>query len=212
MMQVGRNLTEPVEGFLLGELSGHCEYFASAMVVLARSIDIPSRLVNGFAGGRKNEVGDFTELTRADAHAWVEVHYEDAGWVRYDPTPPNLRTRKDLPPSLANRMAEVAGMLELWWYQRVVDFDTSDQVEMVRSSWFAWRSFRDSSTTSSPFEVGLDRAGNLKVNLGVESILIVGLLAALVMSLFRVRRPGKKRRDLPRSYSRALTLLRQELV
>lgn len=85
--ELGRS---PVEGFLLGELSGHCEYFASGMVVLARSAGIPSRLVNGFAGGQRNEIGDFVEVTRADAHAWVEVHYEEAGWVRYDPTPPSL--------------------------------------------------------------------------------------------------------------------------
>lgn len=199
----------PVEGFLLGELSGHCEYFASGMVVLARSIGIPTRLVNGFAGGQKNEMGDFVELTRADAHAWVEVHYEGAGWVRYDPTPPNLRTREDRAPSLANRVAEIASMIDLWWYQRVVDFDTSDQVQMVRSTWFAWRSFRDSASTSSPFEIRRDRAGNLAVTVGAKTLLVVGLLGALVFALFRVRRPVKKRRELPRPYAHALALLRR---
>lgn len=199
----------PVEGFLLGELSGHCEYFASGMVVLARSIEIPARLVNGFAGGQKNEVGDFVELTRADAHAWVEVHYQNAGWVRYDPTPPNLRTRENLPPGLANQIAAFASTLELWWYQRVVDFDTSDQVQMVRTSWLAWRSFRQSTSSSSPFKVGRDQAGNLRLNVGFEFILIVGPLGALIFALYRIRRPGAKRSALPRSYARALALLRR---
>ena len=81
--------------FLLGELAGHCEYFASAMVVLARALGLPARLVNGFAGGRENGIGGFVELTRSDAHTWVEVHFERAGWVRYDPTPPDLRARPD---------------------------------------------------------------------------------------------------------------------
>ena len=72
---------------------GHCEYFASAMVVLAREIGLHARLVNGFAGGQENRIGGFVELTRSDAHTWVEVHYARAGWVRYDPTPPDLRAR-----------------------------------------------------------------------------------------------------------------------
>ena len=55
----------PIEGFLLGELAGHCEYFASGMVVLARASGLPARLVNGFAGGRPNEVGGFTEVAAA---------------------------------------------------------------------------------------------------------------------------------------------------
>jgi transglutaminase-like putative cysteine protease len=201
----------PVEGFLLGELSGHCEYFASGMVVLARSIDIPARLVNGFAGGQRNEIGDFVELTRADAHAWVEVHYESAGWVRYDPTPPNLRIREDIPPNLANQIAAFGSMMELWWYQRVVDFDTSDQVEMIRTGWLAWRSLRESTSTSTSnsIEVGRDRSGNLELNVGFEFVFIVGSIGALVFALYRIRRPGKKRITLPRSYAQALALLRR---
>lgn len=200
----------PIEGFLLGELSGHCEYFASAMVVLARSVGFPARLVNGFAGGKLNEMGNFVELTRADAHAWVEVHYEAAGWVRYDPTPPNLRTREDIPPGLLSRISDMAGALELWWYQRVVDFDTSDQVHMVRSTWLAWRSMRDASSTSSPFELKRDQSGNLELNVSVEMILLVGLLGALSIAWSR-RRGVKtaKRRTVPGSYLKALGILRR---
>src|SRR5262245_59047643 len=44
----------PVEAFLLERAEGHCEYFASAMVVLLRSAGLPARLVNGFAGGHAN--------------------------------------------------------------------------------------------------------------------------------------------------------------
>lgn len=200
----------PVEGFLLGELSGHCEYFASGMVVLARSIGISSRLVNGFAGGQQNEIGDFVELTRADAHAWVEVHYEDAGWVRYDPTPPSLRTRGALTPSLVNQLAQVASMVELWWYQRVVDFDTSDQVEVIRSSWLAWRSFRDTSSTTRPFEVKRDQSGNLSIHANIEVILAVAVVGALVIGLFHFRRSARSQSPLPKAYARALALLRRK--
>jgi transglutaminase-like putative cysteine protease len=130
----------PVEAFLLGDLAGHCEYFASAMVLVARIHGIPARLVNGFAGGRTNAIGGFVELAQSDAHAWVEVHFERAGWVSFDPTPPDLRLRADAPLSLAGRLAEVGSALELWWFQRVVGFDRSDQIGALKSAWLAWRS------------------------------------------------------------------------
>ncbi len=197
----------PVEGFLLGELSGHCEYFASGMVVLLRSIDIPARLVNGFAGGQRNELGDFIEVTRADAHAWVEVHYQDAGWVRYDPTPPDLRTREDLPPNLASRIAELASTVELWWYQRVVDFDTSDQVAVIRSTWLAWRALRDNTSEVTKVAVKRDENGAMKIDASVEAIVCLGLLVALGYVVLNARRPKKQRSEVPRTYGRALSLL-----
>lgn len=133
-----------VEQFLMGEMAAHCEYYASALVVLARSIGIPARLVNGFAGGRENSIGGFVEVTRADAHAWVEVHYERAGWVRYDATPPDRRVRALTPATLDERMREFASAMELWWFQRVVGFDRSDQIHAMKRAWMAWTGARAS--------------------------------------------------------------------
>ena len=129
----------PVERFALGEMAGHCEYFASAMVLMARVDGLPARLVNGFAGGRMNNIGGFLELSRSDAHAWVEVHYERAGWVRYDPTPADLRMGAEPPLSLSASLRELGSALELWWFQRVVGFDRADQIKALRSAWLAWR-------------------------------------------------------------------------
>ena len=50
---------DPVEDFLVNRKAGHCEYFASALALLLRSVDIRSRVVNGFKGG------DWNELTEA---------------------------------------------------------------------------------------------------------------------------------------------------
>ena len=47
---------DPVEDFLVNRKEGHCEYFASALALLLRSIDIPTRMVNGFKGGDWNEI------------------------------------------------------------------------------------------------------------------------------------------------------------
>lgn len=132
--------SSPVEAFILGALEGHCEYFASAMVLMARTQGLPSRLVNGFAGGVPNEVGGFVEVTRADAHAWVEVHFEEAGWVRFDPTPPALRLRRASDLSLWARAAQLGSAIEIWWFQRVVDFDSADQIAAWKGIWRRWKS------------------------------------------------------------------------
>lgn len=137
----------PIEVFLLGGTEGHCEYFASGMVVLARALGLPARLVNGFAGGSENPIGGFVELTRSDAHAWVEVHFERAGWVRYDPTPADARLRAETPGLLAE-LRGLGSALEHWWYRHVVEFDRSRQLQALREGWLAWRRWRDQVGTT----------------------------------------------------------------
>ncbi|MFB6269203.1 MAG: transglutaminase domain-containing protein, partial [Halobacterium sp.] len=77
--------------FLFEQSAGYCEYFATTMAVMLRTQDVPARYVVGYQGGDK--VGDGRYLVRgADAHAWVEVYFEDVGWVRFDPTPSDARS------------------------------------------------------------------------------------------------------------------------
>ena len=66
---------------------GYCEQYASAMAIMLRSLNIPSRVVVGFTQGVRQANGSWL-VTSHDAHAWVEVNFEDHGWVRFDPTPP----------------------------------------------------------------------------------------------------------------------------
>jgi transglutaminase-like putative cysteine protease len=195
----------PVEAFLLGDLAGHCEYFASSMVLLARALGIPARLVNGFAGGRLNRIGGFVELARSDAHAWVEVHYAQAGWVRYDPTPPDLRLRPQAALPLAARLRELGSALELWWFQRVVGFDRADQIGALRSAWFAWQEVR--SPTPRRRQVPGAR-GLLDVRRPSTQSLVLLLCAGLAaVTLWRWRRGGERAARAPASYARALRLL-----
>lgn len=65
---------------------GHCEYFASALCMLLRCYDIPSRVVAGFLAMDPNDEGVF-EVNASSAHAWVEVWIDGFGWVTFDPTP-----------------------------------------------------------------------------------------------------------------------------
>jgi transglutaminase-like putative cysteine protease len=79
--------TEPVHYFLFDRKKGHCEYFASAFVVLARAAGVPTRQVNGFLGGEWNEYQGYVAVRAGDAHSWAEVFFPGKGWVTFDPTP-----------------------------------------------------------------------------------------------------------------------------
>ncbi len=78
---------EPVWDFLVRRKHGHCEYFASAMVLLSRAAGLNARLVAGFKGGKYNDIGKYYIIRNCDAHTWVEVYVPNKGWRRYDPTP-----------------------------------------------------------------------------------------------------------------------------
>ena len=89
---------DPVVDFLINRKEGHCEYFASALALLLRSIDIPARLVNGFKGGDWNEIGRMYCVRQKHAHSWVEAYLGEgpAGtptWLTLDATPPSERNQ-----------------------------------------------------------------------------------------------------------------------
>jgi transglutaminase-like putative cysteine protease len=65
---------------------GYCEQFASAMAAMARSLGIPARVAVGFL--EPQQVGSRTyEYSSDDMHAWPELYFSGAGWVRFEPTP-----------------------------------------------------------------------------------------------------------------------------
>ena len=57
------------------------------MVVLLRLNNIPSRFVTGFTYGTFNPITGYYEIRNKDAHAWVEVYFNELGWISFDPTP-----------------------------------------------------------------------------------------------------------------------------
>jgi transglutaminase-like putative cysteine protease len=85
---------QAADEFLFEHDVGYCENYATAMTVMLRSQDVPARYVAGYTSGER--VGEDQYLVRgADAHAWVEVFFEDYGWVRFDPTPSAPRQQAD---------------------------------------------------------------------------------------------------------------------
>ncbi|MBI3741319.1 MAG: DUF4129 domain-containing protein, partial [Chloroflexi bacterium] len=100
-----------VDYLLFDHPEGYCNYYASAMVVLARAIGIPARVASGFSLG-DNRNGIFYVL-EANAHAWPELFFPGYGWIEFEPTasqPLLERARRNDPtinnendPNLADR-------------------------------------------------------------------------------------------------------------
>jgi transglutaminase-like putative cysteine protease len=76
-----------VDCFLLTK-QGYCEYFATAMVMMLRAVDVPARYAVGYLPGQQQADGTWRVESSA-AHAWVEVYFPGYGWVEFDPTPGN---------------------------------------------------------------------------------------------------------------------------
>ncbi len=114
---------DPIANFLFERKQGHCEYFASSMAVMLRTLGIPSRVVNGF---RSDEFNDLTAnyVVRAkDAHSWVEAYFPGYGWQMFDPTPGgNSGT-----PQGWDRLALYVDAMASFWRDWIVSYDTSHQ-------------------------------------------------------------------------------------
>ncbi len=123
---------DPVAWFLFEGKRGHCEFFASAMVLLLRSLDIPARLQTGYLGGEPDGAGGWV-VRDANAHAWV-VAYVDEGWRVFDPTPadgrPAFASALRLPPWRLTWLR-----VEEFWDRWVLTFSLVDQLELARQLW-----------------------------------------------------------------------------
>lgn len=80
--------------------TGYCEQFALAMAIMARTVNIPSRVVWGFTPGEivEDDQGQYVVVRERNAHAWVELWIEPVGWVMFDPTPRRELDAYDLQP------------------------------------------------------------------------------------------------------------------
>jgi transglutaminase-like putative cysteine protease len=76
---------DPVVWFLFTSKEGFCNYYATAEVLMLRSIGIPARMAVGFAEGEKQNP-DRRIVRQKDAHAWPEVYFPGIGWVEFEPT------------------------------------------------------------------------------------------------------------------------------
>lgn len=153
--------TDPVDDFLFRTRTGFCGHYASAFVDMMRAADVPARVVTGYLGGQWNPYDGTLIVRQSDAHAWAEVWLDGHGWTRVDPTavvePERLyHNILDLLPSalstperLVHAWPWINGALERWaalngwWNERVVGFNNSSQLNLLRALGFHSPELRD---------------------------------------------------------------------
>ncbi|MGC4114340.1 MAG: DUF3488 and transglutaminase-like domain-containing protein [Myxococcales bacterium] len=127
-LELPGEVADPIAHFLFERKQGHCEFFASAMTLLLRSVDVPARNASGYFGGQRVGEGQYV-LRAGDAHAWTEVYFPGAGFVVFDPTPPQARV--STASTWRQRLADLSDRLQAAWLQMVIDYSIRDQVEGV---------------------------------------------------------------------------------
>ncbi len=120
---------DPIADFLLVRKEGHCEYFASAMAVMLRTLGIPARLVNGFRTGEFNTITGSYIIRASQAHTWVEVFFPGSGWISFDPTPADPK----LAPSSWSRFLLYMDAAREFWREWIINYDFQHQSQVSHS-------------------------------------------------------------------------------
>lgn len=187
----------PLDVFLFEARRGHCEYFATALAIMLRTLGIPARNVTGFVGGEYNRYGGYFALRQADAHSWVEVHIPERGWVTLDPTP---ASRDAFGPAFFFRnLNEALDAMRNYWMLNVVGYDFRTQVQGLREISAFLRKF-------SPRGFGFGNKGQQSTARGeptrsksehasttVAILAVLGLGIALLIAVRRFKRNQARR-------------------
>jgi protein-glutamine gamma-glutamyltransferase len=136
----GKPGDDPLAHFLFETRAGHCEYFASSMTVMLRTLGIPAREVNGFLPGEYNDLGGDYVVRASDAHSWVEVFFPGNGWVTFDPTPDGPENAR----GLLSRVGQYLDWLSLTWNEWVISYDFAHQVVLAQNLKTSSRNWSDS--------------------------------------------------------------------
>jgi hypothetical protein len=206
---------DPIEDFVANHHSGHCEYFASALVMMLRSQGIPARMVVGFRGGEYNALGDYYQVLQRNSHAWVEAYLPPdearsesppgaelsplGGWLRLDPTPgSDIDRARQLEQGWMDTVDDVLDYASTVWTDYILGLTAKRQRESIYEP-VANRT--DPETWAST----LERLRGVRqrvlrwmqaVSLVLPAILALGLAAGLVFS-WRRWRQGRQPGILP---------------
>lgn len=127
---------QPLDHFLFDSKRGHCEFFSSAMAIMLRELQIPSRNVTGFVGGTYNRFGHYYAVREGDAHSWVEAYIEDparpgaGSWVTFDPTPAAGAQPLEETTGTFVYLRDLMEALSQRWNRYVVGYDLRTQVRL----------------------------------------------------------------------------------
>lgn len=195
-MSIKDSKIDAVEDFLFNRKEGHCEYFASALALMLRAVEIPARLVSGFKGGDvKRSTGYFVVQGR-HAHVWVEA-YLDGNWRVLDATP---ASRSDSVKSLAPKFGLFNNLANLFadtWSHSVVGLSFSEQSS---NFYTPLKEFGQQLWDKLHHDFDLLMSGNLadegtvKVRYRLAGMLLIAISAAWLFLLTRSHGESRSRR------------------
>ncbi|MGH9514233.1 MAG: transglutaminase TgpA family protein [Terriglobales bacterium] len=190
-LQLGNaKLADPIADFLFVRRRGHCEYFSSAMAIMLRTIGIPSRVVNGFAGGEFNDITSQYVIRASDAHSWVEAYIADEGWQAFDPTPGGTAQAH----SQWSRLMLYMDAMSSFWREWIVNYDLAHQLRLTQDASHGSRAVvgqaqswgrREYQRTLAWARQVQDRVGASGVKWGIRAVFAIALLL-LIISLPRL--------------------------
>jgi transglutaminase-like putative cysteine protease len=139
---------DPIVDFAVNHRTGHCQYFASAVALMLRTLGIPSRLVIGYKGGEFNALANHYLVRERHAHAWVEVFLPEAeltedmvpvgipkstgAWLRIDPTPGEASDNQlSGKKSVFSRAGDVLDYARVLWADYVLGLNSKRQQESI---------------------------------------------------------------------------------
>jgi len=117
---------DPLANFLFVRKAGHCEYFATAMTIMLRTLGIPARYINGFQTGEYNDVGGDFIVRASDAHSWVEAYFPGRGWITFDPTPAGEAPS----PGWFASFSKYLDWIQFQWGEWIINYDFLHQVAL----------------------------------------------------------------------------------
>ncbi len=132
-------VADPVANFLFDRKRGHCEYFASSMAVMLRTLKIPARVVNGFRSDEFNDITGSYIIRAKNAHSWVEVYFPQYGWVTFDPTPGGEVGT----PEGWDRAMLYLDAAQSFWREWIISYDASHQYVLGQAAVSTTRSLAD---------------------------------------------------------------------
>jgi transglutaminase-like putative cysteine protease len=205
---------DPVAYFLFVRKKGHCEYFASAMAVMLRTLGIPSRVVTGFQSGVFNSLTGWQLIRASDAHAWVEGWTASGGWTVFDPTPPAVAESG----GLLSRVALLYDAANQFWQDWVLRYDLERQAVLASRMQQSGRQVRfdwipDVGAWWDQNAAAAGRAAAILMSLAAIAILLVFYGPSMArwwrsqQGVIRARRGAGEASDATLLYRRMLDLL-----
>ncbi|TXH05067.1 MAG: DUF3488 domain-containing protein [Nevskiaceae bacterium] len=187
-LQPPRLARDSVDDFLFNTRAGFCEHYAGSFTFLMRAANIPARVVTGYQGGEKNEVGDYYVVRQYDAHAWSEVWLQGRGWVRIDPTAAVAPERVEH--GVASALTLATGLPGFFAHRNGARLSLTMRWDWVNAKWNAWvLAYGPELQADFLRNFGIEDVGTMIAVMTVLITLATGVVSLLMLRQFMSVQP-----------------------